>query len=147
MGPADAAPDGDSAPLDANLRMDSADDASLDGRPDGSRMDAMPDAPTDGELEGSADAMLFSCEGQAAGLVCRPARAPCDRPEICDGVSATCPPDTATPEGVACRPAVGDCDVPELCDGTSLLCPADQFAPAGANCPAGMCSGASPACL
>jgi len=56
------------------------------------------------------------------GRVCRPSAGACDRPEVCDGISPTCPPDRVTLPGVMCRGGA-ICDPPEFCDGTSHLCP------------------------
>lgn len=57
----------------------------------------------------------------AAAVVCRPSAGSCDIPEICDGVSATCPEDSFAAKDTQCA-------VPELrnisgrCGGTTALC-------------------------
>ena len=42
------------------------------------------------------------CEFRAEDNVCRPAANACDLPELCTGVSDTCPPDLVIPEGASC---------------------------------------------
>jgi len=38
-----------------------------------------------------------------AGAICRPAHAPCDAPEVCDGTSTECPDDELEAEGARCE--------------------------------------------
>ena len=97
----------------------------------------------------------WSAAGPAApGIVCRKAVGPCDVDEVCDGISAACPPDKYAPTTTVCRQAAGLCDIAESCTGTSPLCPADVVLTLGTLCrPAAgacdlaeSCSGASPDC-
>ena len=46
-----------------------------------------------------------SCALGDAGTICRPASGPCDVPELCDGVSPSCPPDVAVADGTSCGDA------------------------------------------
>ncbi|MEM6956096.1 MAG: hypothetical protein AAF645_10420 [Myxococcota bacterium] len=83
------------------------------------------------------------CAGQPSGTVCRPAAGPCDQPESCDGVSATCPPDGFLPATTACRAAASECDAAEFCTGANPACPADEAQPFGTPCSRGFCDGLS----
>jgi parallel beta-helix repeat protein len=69
--------------------------------------------------------------------VCRPAEGECDRPELCPGNGAACPPDRFEPSTKVCNPAQGECDVPELCPGSGADCPADTVKPVDTPCGSG----------
>ncbi|WP_236519235.1 kelch repeat-containing protein [Sandaracinus amylolyticus] len=101
----------------------------------------------------NGDCCSALCRIEVAGTLCRPGAA-CDAAEVCDGVTAACPPDVLAPAGIECRPAVGLCDAAEECTGTSADCPEDGFAPSGVECRAAAdicdvtehCTGTSAAC-
>ena len=127
---------------------------------------AVPDADKSGSLDvGSSrdpDVTMVAPSGTCwtssgpvtAGTVCRASVGSCDVPEVCDGVSATCPDDQYAPPATVCRAARGTCDIAESCTGSSPDCPADAFLTAGAVCRkaagpcdlAESCSGSSPDC-
>lgn len=73
----------------------------------------------------------------ATGVVCNPGSGDlCDRPEMCDGVSAQCPDDVFEPATTVCKPGSGDsCDPPEFCPGVAdMPCPTNSFASADVIC-------------
>jgi hypothetical protein len=72
------------------------------------------------------------CTLLGAGQTCRAARGSCDVPEVCDGLSDTCPADLLAGAGELCRPAVDACDAEERCDGVFAQCPVDLASDAGA---------------
>ena len=123
---------------------------------DGAR-DLALDRPLD-TVNDTPPAIVGACavngEFLAAGTVCRAAVGLCDLPEVCDGISPTCPVDTLAKSGTVCRRAAGDCDIAESCTGTKPDCPEDLFLAAGALCRpvAGLCDvaesclGDGPAC-
>ncbi|MGE3632041.1 MAG: hypothetical protein AB7P00_19190 [Sandaracinaceae bacterium] len=88
----------------------------------------------------------------ASGVPCRPAVDVCDAPEVCDGVSTSCPVDRFQ-NGTMCRGRNGSCDVEENCDGSGPSCPPDEYATSG-TCrasrgpcdPTETCDGSSPDC-
>ncbi|TMA61940.1 MAG: hypothetical protein E6J69_19665, partial [Deltaproteobacteria bacterium] len=59
----------------------------------------------------------------SAGTVCRPAAAPCDVAEVCDGTGGNCPGDSFLSAAIECRPAAGPCDVAEFCPGNGATWP------------------------
>ncbi len=72
--------------------------------------------------------------------VCRPAAGPCDREEICTGVSKACPVDELRAAGSVCRKAKSDeCDFAETCDGLIAECPPDRTEDNGHVCSLGTC--------
>jgi hypothetical protein len=107
-----------------------------DGLPDiGEECDPGPDVPGD-----CCDAACLITSATPA-FVCRPAASVCDVAEVCDGVSAACPADSAAGVFVECRPAGDECDPAENCDGVNPNCPADQIEPDGTSCDSGdVCS-------
>jgi cysteine-rich repeat protein len=69
------------------------------------------------------------CQIEDAGTVCRAPAGACDKREVCDGSSSSCPADAFAPSTKVCRAAVSaQCDVAETCSGTSKACPADVLA-------------------
>jgi len=94
----------------------------------------------------------------SAGTVCRPAGAPCDVAEVCDGTGGNCPGDSFLSAATECRPAAGPCDVAEFCPGNGPTCPLDAKLPNGSpcsdgslcttgdTCQAGLCTGTPVAC-
>ena len=74
------------------------------------------------------------CEITNAGTQCRAAAGLCDRAEVCNGISPSCPADTRLAAGTSCRSAVGNCDIEESCNGVSPFCPADQIFDDGTPC-------------
>src|SRR5437867_677553 len=94
----------------------------------------------------------------SAGTVCRPAGAPCDVAEVCDGTGGNCPGDSFLSAATECRPAAGPCDVAEFCPGNGPTCPLDAKLPNGSpcsdgslcttgdTCQAGLCAGMPVAC-
>jgi len=106
IGPSDRAPDralADVASLDAAL--DSAQDVALDLATD------LPRGPC-----WSAGSPV------AAGTVCRFPVGLCDETEVCDGVSAACPPDQYAPATTICRAVAGLCDILHAGFFVTLLC-------------------------
>lgn len=67
----------------------------------------------------------YTCQRRPAqqGTTCRSAAGSCDVPEVCDGVSFQCPPDSLRPIGAPCRAPANFCDTSELCTGNSADCP------------------------
>jgi hypothetical protein len=62
----------------------------------------------------------------ARGMPCNPSRGECDVAELCDGVSALCPPDRRHGPGTICRgDPTAPCDPEERCDGVNDVCPPD----------------------
>jgi hypothetical protein len=103
-----------------------------DGLPDmGEQCDPGPDV--------ADDCCTAGCTITSAtpAFVCRPVADLCDVAETCDGVSATCPADSAAGAFVECRPGGDECDPAENCDGVSTACPADQTEPDGTACDSG----------
>jgi hypothetical protein len=97
-----------------------------------------------------------------AGPVCRVAADVCDVPEVCNGVSTTCPlPDVFQPNTTLCRAAGANatCDPAEYCTGSAASCPANNYPVnstpcnnmvglCGETCTNGVCGGgvACPSC-
>ena len=80
-------------------------------------------------------------------FVCRPVADLCDVAEVCNGVSATCPADSAAGAFVECRPAGDECDPAENCDGTNTACPVDVLEPDGTACDSGDVCGIPDMCV
>lgn len=61
---------------------------------------------------------------KTASYTCRPSNAICDKPELCDGISASCPPDGLyqLADMHLCRPAAS-CSRDTYCDGLTGRCP------------------------
>lgn len=93
------------------------------------------------------------CGPVELGRECRSAAGSCDRAELCDGKSFTCPADAKLPSGSVCRPAGGRCALDAVCDGRGDGCPPSPLAPKGKLCGAAgacyepaLCSGDSVDC-
>ena len=94
------------------------------------------------------------CEVTVAGTECRAAAGLCDRAEVCNGTSPSCPTNVFLSAGTSCRSAVGNCDIAESCNGASPFCPSDQIFESGTPCRGRMgvcdesevCDGVSPLC-
>lgn len=56
---------------------------------------------------------------------CRAAAGGCDRAELCDGTSTTCPSDQLQPMGMVCQAAANTSQLDAVCSGTSAACPAN----------------------
>ena len=140
-----------------DIGQDGSGDVARDVAPDVAR-DVAPDVAQDVARDVAIDGPSGPCWNAgspvAAGTRCRLAVGLCDVPEVCDGVSAACPPDKYAPTTTVCRPAAGLCDIPESCTGTSPDCPVDAFMTRGAVCRpvagpcdlAESCSGTGPNC-
>ena len=50
-----------------------------------------------------------------AGTVCRASTGPCDPVEVCDGLTASCPPDAFEAGMPCCDPTDTECDNPDTC--------------------------------
>jgi len=66
----------------------------------------------------------------ASGYTCRTAAASCDKPEVCDGISRSCPADALylASDRHLCQPATS-CSPASYCDGSSSGCPASVCLP------------------
>lgn len=64
-----------------------------------------------------------ACRYKTADTICRNKAGPCDSPERCSGIAASCPEDVMFSSGTICRPSGGVCDSPERCDGVTVACP------------------------
>jgi hypothetical protein len=143
-GPSDTGPR-DTGGMDAGDAASDAADAGADV------IDAGDVGAPDGCIPGIACALGSPCElgvidcpdatpicvsaGPAEdGTTCRPSMSRCDQPEVCDGVSLTCPPDVVRPMGVPCRSSGAACDAAEFCDGADPACPPDLVEVAGTPC-------------
>ena len=93
----------------------------------------------------SGAAVDGTCGPAKAGFTCRALVGICDKAEVCDGTSLSCPTDTLHAAGTTCRGALGPCDDAETCDGTSADCPKDILKAGGTLCraPAGTCDEAA----
>lgn len=72
---------------------------------------------------------------RTAAVSCRASVGLCDKPELCDGLSTTCPDDEVSAAGTRCRAkqSLNTCDVDDVCDGKSRQCPA-LYAPESTPC-------------
>jgi fibronectin type 3 domain-containing protein len=146
---------------DVSVIPDAETGGSSDSVPD--RMqDAAQDLPRDAAQDAARDVATDLAGGPCwgasgpvpSGTVCRKALGPCDVDEVCDGVSAACPPDQYAPATTICREVAGLCDIAESCTGTSPDCPVDAVLTPGTLCRAAAgpcdvaesCSGTDPGC-
>lgn len=88
------------------------------------------------------------CVGRGSGEVCRGASGECDRAELCDGMTASCPPDVFAPATTAC--AGGSCNGLGTCSvgcsaGAPCAVPGEPCALGQIACPSGACVASGPA--
>jgi hypothetical protein len=81
-------------------------------------------------------------EPMPEGTVCRGAMGICDLPDVCDGVSLTCPTGTARKAAGTVCGCDNDACTSDVCNGTSASCNHFQL-PVGAPCGPGLACGAN----
>jgi hypothetical protein len=93
--------------------------------------------PLDGCQTTRCDAGVCLVELRPQGALCRAGSGDaCDRDEVCDGASPSCPPDVYENDTHVCRTGSGDsCDPDEACPGQpGVPCPPDHVEAAGEVC-------------